>query len=368
MIKALRRVAPGNAAGFSLMEVVIAIAVMAVLAGAVGPLVFRQLQRAKEEATRQELETIRDAVEEYHSDTGTLPAQLASLVSDDGQGGWAGPYLGSDWSDPVYQVTVDAFEKAYSYVLNPTVLPAGSADLIIASSGINRSLDLPNGSTWNLSNIGDVDDIVVHISATRLNREKRRDTVTELEALAAAARNYYRDNDAFPGNLSALAGTYIDTGYRNDAFGDEWTSTYESSIAGSGENAVLSIWSRGPDRQDDDGADDDLLLQVNASAINSGNSNDDDDDDDEEEEEEEEQSETEREVDTLQAALDANPQVRVGSSISGSVLRHLGLSDNYRKDEWNTTYRVTRDRQVYSCGPDRNRRTTNDNIPNGVGG
>lgn len=360
MITALRRITPRNAAGFSLMEIVIAVAVMAVLAGAVGPMVFRQLQRAKEEATRQELASIRDAIEEYHSDTGTLPAQLASLVSDDGRTGWAGPYLGSDWADPVYQVTVDAFERAYSYVLNPNVLPAGSADLIVASAGLNRSLDLPSGSTWNLANINDVDDIVVHISSTRLNRDKRRDTLEEVEALAAAARNYYRDNSAFPAAIGDLAGSYIDTGYRNDAFTDEWTTGYQSSIAGAGATAVLSIWSFGPDRQDDGGTNDDMLLQINASAIEASESG-------EGGEEAEPQTESERETGSLQSALDANPGLRVGTRINNRILRALGLGEEYLKDEWNRTYYVNGERQVYSSGADRNRRTTDDNIPTGVG-
>ncbi len=345
------------------MEIIIAVAVMAILASAVGPMVYRQLQNAKAEATRRELEAIRSALEEYHDDTGTLPGDLAALVADDGRPGWTGPYLGSDWNDPVNQVNRDAFERAYTYVLNPTVVPAGSADLIVASAGINRSLDLPSGNTWNLGNISQVDDIVVHISASRLNRGKQEDTLAELEALAEAARNYYRAGSSFPGNLNLLAGSYLDTGFRNDSFTDEWNSPYRASISGSGQNARLRIWSPGPDRSNDNGGGDDLMLEINASAIEAGMNNQNNNN-----ENEGTQSETTREVLTLQAALDANPNVNVGSSIDRRDLRRLGLSNDYQKDEWDKSYRVNRQRQIYSSGPDRDRRTTDDNIPQGVGG
>ncbi len=340
------------------MEIVIAIAIVGILAGAIGPLAFRQIQKAKEEATRRELDSICAAIGEYHDDTGALPASLTALVADDGRAGWEGPYLGSDWNDPVAQVTRDAFERNYSYVLSPNVLPAGSADLIIASAGVNHSIDLQSGNSWNLANISQVDDIVVHISASRLNRDKQRETVTELEALAEAARNYYRDNSSFPPDLSSLSGSHIDTGFNNDSFVDEWRSDYHSSIQGSGENAVLNIWSSGPDRQNDSGGGDDLELEINASAIETGQGSG---------EEEEELSETEREVRDIQDALDANPHLNIRGSIGQRDLQLLGLGNNYRRDEWDRSYRVTSERQAFSSGPDRNRRTHDDNIPQGVG-
>lgn len=256
-----------RAAGFTLIEIVVAIAILGILAGAVGPLVFRQLEAAREEATRRELAAIEDAIEDYHEDTGRFPADLAGLVGDDGRTGWSGPYLGADWNDPVAQVSNDGFERAYTYVLNPNVVPSGSADLIVASAGLNQSLDLPSGGTWDLNDIANVDDIVVHISGRRLNRDKERATQAELEALAEAARNHYRATSAFPAALTDLAGDYLDTGLRNDALRDEWQTDYLASIQGAGATAVLRIWSAGPDHEDDDGGDDDLELQVNAAAI-----------------------------------------------------------------------------------------------------
>ncbi len=257
----------GDNKGFTLMEIIIAVAVMAILAGTIAPLAFRQLEAAKEEATRRELQAIQDAVTEYHGDTGRLPITLAGLVSDDGRAGWTGPYLGADWNDPVNQVSRDAFELDYTYALNPTVIPAGAADLIIASGGLNRSIDLLSGGSWDLSAISSVDDIVMHLSATRLNRDKQRETLRELESLAESSRRYWTDNSAFPANLSLLMGTYHDPGYLDESFDDEWGNAYLSHIQAAGVDFILYLWSTGPNHTDESGGGDDLLLSVYSSAI-----------------------------------------------------------------------------------------------------
>ncbi len=344
--------------GFTLIEIILAVAVVAILAGAIAPLAFRQLQAAKEEATRRELVSIQAAITEYHDDTGCLPDSLAGLVGDDGRAGWAGPYLGSDWNDPVSQVSRDAFELDYAYDLNPTVLPAGAADLIVASGGLNRGIDLLSGGSWDLSAIADVDDIVMHISATRLNRDKWLETLAELEAMAEAARWYYLDTGAFPGDIALLSGDYLDPGFEGDNFSDDWNVGYLSLIETDGSDSILHVWSAGPDRVDDNGGNDDMVIDIYSTVLDNQQTAG-------------ELGTTEPEILTIQAAIDANPGLSLSGPWQGSngIRADLGLDNSYDKDEWNRNYNVNVGiRQAYSSGPDHDANTAGDNIPLGVTG
>ena len=53
--------------GFTLMEIVIALAILALLAGTLTPLVYRQIQQAHEEATLAELAAIQDGLQDVFS-------------------------------------------------------------------------------------------------------------------------------------------------------------------------------------------------------------------------------------------------------------------------------------------------------------
>jgi len=254
-----------RARGFTLMEVIIAVAIVAIMAGAIAPVAFRQVARARHDATQQELGRIRAALEDYYEDTGAFPAEadgLGALVTDPGAPGWQGPYLGSGASgDPLRAVRNDAFGEGYVYDLAPSVTGA-AADLIVASAGVNKRLELRRSGSWDLTAADTLDDIFVILAAAPLDRGKRRDTVEELDTLADAARAYYEDHSAFPTSLALLENQYLDTGFENDAFLDGWRQGYRSRIESGG--LQLVIWSIGPNHRNENGAGDDLALVVNS--------------------------------------------------------------------------------------------------------
>lgn len=257
--------------GFTLLEVVIAIAIMGILIGAIAPVAHRQLLAAREEATRQELDRLRGALAAYYEDVGGYPGEalgLAALVGAAGPAGWQGPYLEPGDEDPATAVAQDAFGQAYVYDLAPSVQPAGAADLIVASPGANRRLDLRPGGTWNLANAAAVDDIVLALAAAPLDREKRLASLGELETLAAGARRHYQDHGSFPAQLADLSGSYVDPGFAGDGFADDWRQAYRSRIeaVGGGESRLV-LWSTGPNHTDESGAGDDISLEVNSSAV-----------------------------------------------------------------------------------------------------
>lgn len=59
--------------GFTLIEIVIAVAVVAILAAAISPMVFRHLEDAKVSRAQSESETISQAILGYYKDVGAWP-------------------------------------------------------------------------------------------------------------------------------------------------------------------------------------------------------------------------------------------------------------------------------------------------------
>lgn len=83
--------------GFTLIEVLIVLGIIALLATVVTPQVMRYMGQARTEAARIQLSAITTAMELYALDNGGYPSQqagLAALVrSQSGAPRWRGPYL-----------------------------------------------------------------------------------------------------------------------------------------------------------------------------------------------------------------------------------------------------------------------------------
>jgi general secretion pathway protein G len=95
--------------GFSLVELVIALAIVTLLAGVVVPVVSTQLERAKQARAKSDLSVLSGAFVQHRSDTGFWPANTnATTVATAGEslelftclyantwsrGGWDGPYM-----------------------------------------------------------------------------------------------------------------------------------------------------------------------------------------------------------------------------------------------------------------------------------
>ena len=64
---------PRNRRGFTLIEIVIAVAIVAIIAAALSPMVFRHLEDAKVSKAQQETEIIATSVLSYYKDVGAWP-------------------------------------------------------------------------------------------------------------------------------------------------------------------------------------------------------------------------------------------------------------------------------------------------------
>ena len=97
-------------AGFTLIELVVVLAIIGTLALLVGPTVFRNLGDANIVAARTQIETFAVALDAYRLDTGIYPTTAQGLTAlrsrpDSSALGWRGPYLrksipGDPWHRP----------------------------------------------------------------------------------------------------------------------------------------------------------------------------------------------------------------------------------------------------------------------------
>ncbi|MEO1014867.1 MAG: type II secretion system major pseudopilin GspG [Pseudomonadota bacterium] len=93
--------------GFSLIELLVVLAIMAILASLVGPRLFNQVDKSKVSAARAQVRTLKTTLDALRLDIGRYPTSeegLQLLITPPVQpiagGNWLGPYLDSLPNDP----------------------------------------------------------------------------------------------------------------------------------------------------------------------------------------------------------------------------------------------------------------------------
>lgn len=79
--------------GFTLVEVLLVVAILGILAGVVVVNLSGRRESANIQATRASIASVCTALDLYEVDTGRYPSSLEGLVSSDGAANWNGPYL-----------------------------------------------------------------------------------------------------------------------------------------------------------------------------------------------------------------------------------------------------------------------------------
>ena len=128
-------------AGFTLLEVLVVIAILGLLIGLVAPAVLRQLGGARTNIAKQSIESLGSVLDMYRLDVGSYPTTeqglQALVVRPTAGGSWAGPYVKGD------KLPLDAWNHPYTY-RSP-------------SSRTNREYDLcslgPTGQAGNADQI-----------------------------------------------------------------------------------------------------------------------------------------------------------------------------------------------------------------------
>ena len=201
--------------GFSLLELIVAIAIMSILAGVAVPVALKGMTSAGRKASRQEIEVLSQGVQDYFRDTGVILASLADLEVEPipSVPGWSGPYLPGAVSDRITGLSgyqVDAWSRAYDFTVAGDVAT-------ITSRGEDG---LP----------GTADDIELALSVTFIRREK---TLSQLRIINQAVASYNANNDFSPSlpnsSYAAILNTLVSggylpmtSGYQVDAWGVEF--------------------------------------------------------------------------------------------------------------------------------------------------
>lgn len=128
--------------GFTLLEMIVVLVIIGLLAGLVGPSLFRQADRAKVQTAETQIKMIRGALHAHRLDMGRFPSAnegLQGLVrapSDAKQAQfWKGPYLDGD-------VPMDPWNRDYRYDLQGS----GSEAFSLYSYGADGE---PGGEDFN---------------------------------------------------------------------------------------------------------------------------------------------------------------------------------------------------------------------------
>lgn len=99
--------------GFTLVEILVVISIIALVVSLVGPRVLNHLDDSKVKAARIQIESLASAIELYFLDTGRYPSNsdgLSVLVRrPGGMAAWNGPYLRSNG------VPLDPWGRPYIY-------------------------------------------------------------------------------------------------------------------------------------------------------------------------------------------------------------------------------------------------------------
>jgi len=203
---------PAGRRGFTLLEILIVVAVMAMLAGAAIPVASKALSSAARKATREELVQLGAAAQEYFRDTNEAPEEILDLERWTDAPGWAGPYLSGAMQDQLASqsgYTTDAWSRDYR------VKTVGDV-LSITSAGPDAALDTD-------------DDVRIQVDFTPI---RRAETLEELKTINQAVTLYnglHGADKPLPATwkkaLSTLVGANFlpdDPGYLEDAWGDEY--------------------------------------------------------------------------------------------------------------------------------------------------
>jgi general secretion pathway protein G len=98
--------------GFTLVELLVVLGIIALLAAMVAPQVIRYLGSARSETAGVQLKNIESALELYYLDTGQYPEKLSALIeAPAGAADWRGPYLKRSGG------VLDPWGKPYVYAM-----------------------------------------------------------------------------------------------------------------------------------------------------------------------------------------------------------------------------------------------------------
>ena len=140
MFRSKRRVARHS--GFTLVELLVVLAILGMLAALVGPQVLNQLGGAKSKSAAIQIRDFEQALELYKLDVGRFPGSnegLNALVRQPSSAkGWNGPYLKKD------DVPMDPWGNPYQYRVSGSTIDISSYGADGRQGGSGEDADVSN--------------------------------------------------------------------------------------------------------------------------------------------------------------------------------------------------------------------------------
>ena len=229
--------------GFTLIEIIAVVAIMAIIAGMTIPILFNTLKREEQSATIEKIENIEIALLNFYRDINQFPltaAGLKALIKNPFSSKplglwWYGPYISYSNID---NYDLDSWGESLVYTNNGGVPVTAT----LTSKGPNRKL-------------GDKDDIIRTISAAQVI-SVIQEAIDEITMANAAGSAYKSDNGSWPKNIGELTPKYLEYKYQHDP----WAKDYINAVK-------ESFYSSGPNKKDDSSGGffpggDDIFLKV----------------------------------------------------------------------------------------------------------
>ncbi|MFC1845560.1 type II secretion system protein GspG [Candidatus Dependentiae bacterium] len=110
-------------AGFSIMELLIYLAILGVILAVAVPGFMQMFEKAKKDTAKSSMKILRTAIDKFKLDTGVVPERLRDLVRKPAPSGYYEPEMISSWQDGGYlkdpKVPVDPWKSRYKYEVTP---------------------------------------------------------------------------------------------------------------------------------------------------------------------------------------------------------------------------------------------------------
>ncbi len=182
--------------GFTLLEMIVVLSIMAIVAGSAIPLASAAINSAARKATLKELDGLRGAALEFFRDTGNLPTSAGDMERDPSLGGWSGPYLTAfsiDRNSGLSQYAVDAWSRAYRF-------SGGGSQLAITSAGVSGAFD-------------DGDDLSILVDVTPIRRQETLETLRIVNQAIQAYNSAWLSSDPLPATYPGALSKLVSKGY-----------------------------------------------------------------------------------------------------------------------------------------------------------
>lgn len=229
------------AAGFSLIEIVIVIAVLSVLAGMMVPMSVHLVDQKNVETTQKEMAEIKDGLLHYYEDVSpnAFPAGLADLITaPSGVTGWNGPYFSGSASE----VQTDGWGSNYTYQ------KSGNYAIVI-SGGNDKSVDTDSYNDFPPSDSpADNSDLVINVNGNLIVDKLNEDKIDETREILKLV-----GGDIYNTNPTTAPASYT------PSLADAWGNNIQYNRLS---NYSVKIYSYGLDGVDDFGNNDDLYLSL----------------------------------------------------------------------------------------------------------